>query len=72
MDRVWTIPEEYHAQIGEYYRKGQWRNLVWAYNHFKVGRERICECPGSFDKMKRIFEPFKEVYEGGNTELGED
>jgi len=63
MDRIWIIPEEYHAQVGEYWHKEQWRNLVWVYNHFKVGRGRLCECEGSFAKVKTLFEPFKKYYE---------
>jgi len=74
MDRVWIIPEAWHGKVGEYYRKEQWSNLVYVYNHFSVGGRsiRLCDCPGSWEKMKRIFEPFKEIYEDGNTGLGED
>ena len=71
MDRVWVIPEEYHATVGEFYRNQQWRNLVWVYNHYKVGRERMCECSGSFDKMRILFEPFKDIYETGDKPVGE-
>ncbi len=73
MDRVWVIPEDRHAEIGEMYQKEQWSNLVWVYNHFKIGGPsvRLCDCSGSWDKMKIVFEKFGEIYAtSGDNEVG--
>lgn len=74
MDRVWTIPETWWPEIGRMYRDEEWRSLTWVYNHFHVGGRghKICECEGSFAKMKLVFEKFKDIYEEGDTGLGED
>ena len=73
MDRIWTIPEEHWPEVGRMYRAKQWRSLTWVYNHYNVGgNNRICECEGSFNKMRILFEPFNNIYEAGDNELGKD
>lgn len=73
MYRVWLIPEEKHPDVGEMYRKGQWSNLVWIFNHYRIGGPGmvLCDCSGSWEKMKIVFEKFKDIYaEQGDNEMG--
>ena len=64
MERVWSIPEELWGKVGDEYRAQHWDNLVWYYNHYKVGgpRKSLCFCTASHGTVKIIFEKFGDIY----------